>query len=93
MLGELSIEAGIISQTFEEASLEQSYDLITLRLVALTPKILVPIVSCLSIGGIFIYYSAPPPLPPAMGLRAQTFRYTSSNSSPVKELAIITKNR
>jgi 16S rRNA G527 N7-methylase RsmG len=93
MLGELRMEAGIISQNFEEASLEQSYDLITLRLVALTPKIFVPIVSSLSAEGIFIYYSTSPSLPPAIGLKAQTFRYSSGPSGPVKEFAIITKNR
>jgi 16S rRNA G527 N7-methylase RsmG len=93
MLGALRMEAGIIAQTVEEASLEQTYDLMTLRLVALTPKILVPIISHLAIGGVFIYYAAPPPMPPAMGLKAEVFRYTSGTTSPVKELAIITKNR
>ncbi|MEK7775607.1 MAG: RsmG family class I SAM-dependent methyltransferase [Candidatus Zixiibacteriota bacterium] len=93
ILGAMHMEAGIIAQTFEEANLEPSYELITIRLVALTPKLLVPIVSHLAIGGIFIYYAAPPPLPPAMGLQVKTVRYSSGPSSPVKELAIITKNR
>jgi len=93
ILGAMHMEAGIIAQTFEEANLEPSYDLITLRLVALTPKLLVSIVSNLAISGVFVHYAAPPPLPPAMGLKVKTVRYSSGPSSPVKELAIITKNR
>jgi len=93
ILGSLHMEAGIIAQTFEEANLETAYDLITLRLVTLTPKLLVPIISHLAIGGVFIYYAPPPPIPPAMGLKVKSVRYSSGPSSPAKELAIITKNR
>ena len=54
----LDIRATIISQPFEETSLEPAFDLITLRLVKLTPKLFNRIIFLLRPGGYFVYYAA-----------------------------------
>ena len=59
MLLALDIRATIISQPFEETSLEPAFDLITLRLVKLTPKLFNRIFFLLRPGGYFVYYAAP----------------------------------
>lgn len=55
----LDIRATIIDKSFEEISLEPVFDLITLRLVKLTPKLFNRIFFLLRPGGYFVYYSAP----------------------------------
>ncbi|TET94154.1 MAG: hypothetical protein E3J26_05020 [Candidatus Zixiibacteriota bacterium] len=59
MLLALDVKATIIDQSFEETSLEPAFDLITLRLVKLTPKLFNRIFFLLRPGGYFVYYSAP----------------------------------
>jgi len=59
MLLALDIKATIIDQSFEETSFEPVLDLITLRLVKLTPQLFERIFSVLKPDGYFVYYSAP----------------------------------
>ncbi len=55
----LSKQAEKFAETFENYKTDKKYDLITLRLVKLTPKILKMIVKLLSPDGHFIYYFTP----------------------------------
>lgn len=55
----LDIKATIMNQSFEETSLEPAFDLITLRLVKLTPQLLNRIFFLLRPSGYFVYYAAP----------------------------------
>ena len=48
----------VIKQTFEEVNFENSFDLITLRYVKLTNRLLNKILEILSKNGFFIYYSS-----------------------------------
>jgi len=59
ILLKLDVKAEIVSQTFEETTLQPVFDLITLRLVKLTPKLFRRIQAVLKPGGSFIYYSTP----------------------------------
>lgn len=59
MLLALDIRATILDQPFEETSLEPAFDLITLRLVKLTPQLLERVLVILKPGGHFMYYAAP----------------------------------
>ncbi len=59
MLLALEIKATIIDQSFEETSFEPVLDLITLRLVKLTPQLFNRIFFLLRPGGYFVYYAAP----------------------------------
>ena len=55
----LDVKATIIDQSFEETSLEPAFDLITLRLVKLTPQLFNRIFFLLRPSGYFVYYAAP----------------------------------
>jgi 16S rRNA (guanine527-N7)-methyltransferase len=55
----LDIKATIIDRSFEETSFEPVFDLITLRLVKLTPQLFNRIFFLLRPGGYFVYYAAP----------------------------------
>lgn len=55
----LDLKATIISQSFEELSLDPVFDLITLRLVKLTPPLFQRIYSVLRPGGYFVNYAVP----------------------------------
>lgn len=59
MLLALDAKATIIDQSFEETSFEPVFDLITLRLVKLTPQLFNRIFFLLRPGGYFVYYAAP----------------------------------
>ena len=59
MLLALEIKATITDQSFEETSFEPVFDLITLRLVKLTPQLFNRIFFLLRPSGCFVYYAAP----------------------------------
>ncbi|MBU0983679.1 MAG: class I SAM-dependent methyltransferase [candidate division Zixibacteria bacterium] len=53
----LGLRATILRKAFEETQLKQTFDLITLRWVKLTPSLLTLILDCLAPDGAFVYYS------------------------------------
>jgi 16S rRNA (guanine527-N7)-methyltransferase len=89
----LDLEANIISQTFEEVSLDPVHDLITLRQVKLTASLFTRICSVLRAGGIFVYYSVPDFDPAGAGIRGESFRYATSVGKFSGSFTFFTKNK
>lgn len=56
----LKLPADIVVESVEQARFEDTFDLITMRLVKLTPSMLKKVVSLLSTGGQFICFGAEP---------------------------------
>ena len=79
MLLALDIKATIIDQSFEETSFEPVLDLITLRLVKLTPKLFNRIFFLLRPGGYFVYYAAPDFGLTGKGADSVTFYHSTSS--------------
>jgi len=75
----LDIKATIVSQSFEEVSLEPMFDLITLRLVKLTPKLFNRIFFLLRAGGYFVYYAAPNFDLTDKGVSRTTYHYSTGS--------------
>lgn len=81
----LQIQANIQCQTYEECEYTEPFDLITLKYVKLTPKLLKSIRGNLSPGGILIYYAAP-----LFTLsHCATYQFTEGRSTTVKSYSII----
>lgn len=55
----VGIEAGIVNKTFEDCVFSSDFDLVTLRYIKLTPRLLKRVVGILAEGGLFVYYSWP----------------------------------
>ncbi len=79
MLLALDIKATIIDQSFEETPLEPVFDLITLRLVKLTPQLFNRIIFLLRAGGCFVYYAAPDFDLTGKGADSVTFYHSTSS--------------
>jgi 16S rRNA G527 N7-methylase RsmG len=87
----LDIKAEIINQSFEEASLKTTFDLITLRLVKLTPRLYKRILSVLKPGGNFIFYAVPEFDPTQEDVSVTTFYYTTSSGGATGHFTLIHK--
>lgn len=87
----LDIKATIISQSFEETSLEPAFDLITLRLVKLTPKLFNRIFFLLRPSGHFAYYAAPDFDLTGIGADSATFYYSTSSEGATGRFTIFRK--
>jgi 16S rRNA (guanine527-N7)-methyltransferase len=74
----LDVKAEIINQSFEETSLELTFDLITLQLVKLTPQLFESIFSVLKPGGYFVYYATPDFDPTDKSTESATFYYSTA---------------
>jgi 16S rRNA (guanine527-N7)-methyltransferase len=81
----------IENRTFEEFKSPSSFDLITLRLVRLTPPLLKKILPCLADRGSFIYYASPEGLNLPGSIRAETVRYRSGESDVAKSFTLMTR--
>lgn len=79
MLLALDIKATITDQSFEETSSEPTFDLITLRLVKLTPKLFNRIFFLLRPGGYFVYYAAPDFDLTGKGANGVTYHHSTSS--------------
>ena len=77
---------------FEQLATDSACDLITMRLVRLTPKILRKVKKILRPGGFFVYYSAPPKDISKDGFSIVTYCYKNSKDSPGKYFTIFQKN-
>lgn len=81
----MEIQAEIRSQTYEECRFDKPFDLITVRYVKMTPKLLKSIRSNLSPGGKLIYYAAP-----LFTLsHCATYQFIEGNSTTAKSYSII----
>ncbi len=77
--------------SFEECEFDRPFDLITLRLVKLTPKIWRKVVSSLSEGGYFVYYSAPPEDYDLAGLTRLSYCYQVGMPPLTKHFTVFQK--
>ena len=59
MLVGLGLTATIEAKSFDEITFDGRFDLVTLRLIKLTPRLLKAILRCLNDGAFLIYYSRP----------------------------------
>ncbi len=87
----VSANVTLVNQTFEEWKSNDSFDLITLRLVRLTPILLKRILSRVSPGGLFIYYAVPTQVSGPEPLDIMSYRYSSGQSAVVKSFTFIRK--
>ena len=87
----LDIKATIIDQSFEETSFEPAFDLITLRLVKLTPQLFERIFSVLKPGGNFVYYAAPDFDLTGKGADSVTFYHSTSSGEATGRFTIFRK--
>ena len=79
--------------SFEECDFNMKFDLITLRLVALTKKILRKVKSVLSDDGYFVYYSSPPEEISTPDWLPVTYCYEVDNPTRQKAFTIFKKNK
>jgi len=79
---------GVEPANFEDIDILDQYELITLRLVAITGKIGRKISNILSTSGHFVYYSHLPERFSCPGLRGVTYRYQRDSSSGWKFFTI-----
>ena len=87
----LDIKATIIDRSFEEVSLERAFDLITLRLVKLTPQLFNRIFFLLRLGGHFVYYSAPDFDLAGTGADSITYHHSTSSGETTGRFTIFRK--
>lgn len=88
---ELKIKPAIIQQTFEEIEFDQTFDLITVRLVRLSTAILNKISEILSHLALFIYYGAfqSDNCPPELSYTI--YSYAIGDDTPAKSFTIFKK--
>ena len=91
MLINLGCQATVESRTFEELSFQSGFDLITVRLVKLTPRLLKAISFWLSDDGHLVYYSKPEFEPSAHRLESSTHYYTIDSDTPPKCFTLLKK--
>ncbi|MFH1373542.1 MAG: RsmG family class I SAM-dependent methyltransferase [bacterium] len=87
----LDLNALVISDNFEDLSLKPIYDLVTLRLVKLTPKLLRRILTVLTPEGCLIYYSVPGFEIKATRAYAKVFHHTTSDGKSSGRFSLISK--
>ena len=90
MAGDLGLKIKVIDSNFEECHISEKFDLITLRLVKLTKPLIKRISLLLKPAGTFIYYSDFKVIA-EIGLKSDSYSYTSASDSPVKYFTVFTK--
>lgn len=91
ILTELDLPATVHDKDFEHFQLPTQFDLITLRYVKLTPRLLSRITGHLNDGGSFVYFSTPDFEVKDFTLESHSYR--SAQSDVVKSLSIMSFNR
>ena len=81
----------IINSTVEDVTLEPEFDLITMRLVKLTPKLLKKITGLLAPDGVFVYYSKVETISLPETITALTYCYQSPNGATPKYFTLLGK--
>ncbi|RKX24891.1 MAG: hypothetical protein DRP45_07170 [Candidatus Zixiibacteriota bacterium] len=89
MITDLPIEASVIARNFEETNLDETFNLVTLRYVKLTPQLLSNIMKVVSPGGVFVYYSQLDFNTP--GFSAEVRSFVSPQSEVVKSFTVFRK--
>ncbi len=91
ILLKLDIRAELAKQTFEEVAIDAPFDLITLRLVKLTPQLFDKIFSALTEGGIFIYYAIPDFEMVGPSLSHKMYRYSTVPGGQISYFTLFRK--
>jgi 16S rRNA (guanine(527)-N(7))-methyltransferase RsmG len=87
ILAQLELKAEILPVSFEDARLEESFDLITLRLVRPTKSLLGRIRAQLKPGGFFVHYSEPASLAVDLFV-VKTYSYCSAEQPMPKHFSV-----
>lgn len=88
---ELEIKPTIIEQTFEDIVFDNTFDLITVRLVRLSGPILNKISEILSHSAVFIYYGAFQSSNCPRNLSYSVHSYATSDDTPAKSFTLFRK--
>lgn len=91
MTQSLRLSAKIIAESLEHSKLDRKFDLISIRLVKLTPRLLREASALLAEKGSIIYYSHPEFELDETSLSVERHNYAISNSAPPKSFAILKK--
>ena len=84
----LEVKVEIVAKTLEECSFDTEFDLVTLRYVKLTPRLLKLALSVLGRQGHFIYYSRPDFDTRGATYHAETVFFTLDKAVPVKSFTV-----
>jgi 16S rRNA (guanine527-N7)-methyltransferase len=87
----LGLTAAIEARSFDELTLDTSFDLVTLRLVKLNPRLLKAILRYLDDGAFLVYYSRPEFDPASMGAESTTYYYTIGSDTTKKCFTLLKK--
>ncbi|HUV31719.1 MAG TPA: RsmG family class I SAM-dependent methyltransferase [Acidobacteriota bacterium] len=85
----LDLKAHIMASSFEQTDFADRFDLVTVRLVRLTPALLARIRTVLSSGGRLVYYATPKF--ECDDDLVQTFTYSAGNAHTVKSFTVFSK--
>lgn len=88
-----STAVDIVDGNFEDLQFDARHDLVTLRLVTLTRKLLKKIESVMAENAIFIYYATPDADCKSESMSGITYCYHTSVDAPTKSFTIFRKNR
>ncbi len=88
----LEVKAEIVAKTLEECSFGIEFDLVTLRYIKLTPRLLKLALSVLGRHGHFIYYSRPDFDARSATYHSETVSFTLDKAAPVKSFTVFRKN-
>jgi len=91
ILAELDLPATVHDRDYEHFQLPAKFDLITLRYVKLTPRLLDRIAGHLSDDGRFVYFSTPEFEITSAGV--ETYAYVSPQSDVVKSFSVLKADR
>lgn len=91
ILGELDLPATVLDKDYEHFQLPSKFDLITLRYVKLTSKLLARLAGHLSDGGVFVYYSTPEFKVPEFNIK--TYSFVPLQVDVVKSFSLLTLRR
>lgn len=91
MLKAFSINATVVERSFEELSFKKPFDLVTIRLVKLTPGLLNATLRALAPEGTFIYYAPWDKGLSMAGLTQSSISYTIPPNQVLKTITILKK--
>lgn len=91
ILDTLTLPAELVAKNLDEVNLSSKFDLVTLRYVKLSPRLLSQIQGLMSDSGSFVYYSTPEFKIKHMHVVTHTF--STSQSDVEKSFTVLTTNR
>jgi 16S rRNA (guanine527-N7)-methyltransferase len=91
ILVDLGLTATIEARSFDEITFDGRFDLVTMRLVKLTPRLLKAILRCLDDGAFLIHYSRPGFDLSGIEVSSTTYYYTIGSDTTQKCFTLLEK--